>query len=650
MFETYTTVREYNTSHSMSDTSRTITSKTKLHKPPDNESWSKRWYFLILPLAPIVPMVIFICVFYNRQSWKWAAKSPEEYLSYDTCNAQDGSMMERLFTIDITYGNYGFAKVKVVDLAWDTLIAQAGRALHVYILYRHVAKKFLICFMEYSSVTYENYIAVIFSRAWWGTLKFFLGRLSRQNKFPISMAIFGFVYLITYTFFFSAIWSAATGYISPAERAYQMPDSTYLPLNSPHLALCWKIDSGRLGLSAGHVELGPDFSMLEPWLYKSSKNGRWSMLEYPDNSPYKAPGNRQLNPARVKRGAAEAYETADKRTSPDEYDAETAFRGWTRTIWDNIGPAGMGLDSPQSSISQDIFSYAFTTRMFQVVFNATGLNFTGYDTPINLNATDALTVIDFTEKNKRVLDVTRENQLPGSMDFYQFHYVNWVNHSQNLGEDIKLFNTWPISTDPDSYVINNTVRARGGTIPYNSTFSFNGTDYSLDAPFLDIGHGCSHPYNYFTALGNCVCYNGEPITYPWYSDDNLVCLDSPRYVWGFSSFMIFLAAILELIWVIFAILIRGYCQWSSQLMKYPRVKRAGFVWEVLEISEAMRRDLGDQDSMTHEKILRECLSRQDRIGYAIDLDSCGVLQGVNIISRSQGTNTTIGRLDKNSTL
>ncbi|ETS80267.1 hypothetical protein PFICI_07796 [Pestalotiopsis fici W106-1] len=639
-------VFDYGFGRAASSIASTTESDAKVCDPSDQGSWSRWWHFLLLPIAFTLPMVIYICVFYNRQSWKWKAPSPEEYHSYDTCNVQDGSALERWVAIDITYGNYGFATVKVIDLAWDTLIAQAGRAFHVYILYQHVARRVLTCFMECSSVTYENYISVIFSRSWLGTLKFFLGRFSRQNKIPVSLSIFGLAYMIVYTFFFSTVWSAATGYISPSERAYQMPDSTYLPLNSPHLALCWMIDSGRLGLEQGHVELGPDFSMLEPWLYKSSQEGRWSELGILEKSASETPKYGQYQQSRVKRSTTQAgYE----KKNPDAYEDEKAFRGWYRTIWDNIGPSGMGLDSPQSDISKEIFSYAFTTRMFQVVFNATGLNITGYDTPINLNTTDATAVIDLMEESYSVVDVTRENQLPESLEFNQFHYVDWANHSQDNLHDIKLFNTWPMYATPDSYVINDTIRP-SGVIPYNSTFTFNGTEYSLEAPFLDIGHGCSHPYNYFTALGNCVCYNGEPITYAWYSDDNVVCLDSPRYVWGFSSFIVFIAAILELVWVIFAIMIRGYCQWWSELMKYPRVKRAGLVWAILEISEAMKRDLDDEGGMTHERILRQNLSNQDNIGYATHVDEHGIVQGVQIVSRSQRTNTVINPLDKDSML
>ncbi|KAI1864463.1 uncharacterized protein JN550_009020 [Neoarthrinium moseri] len=547
--------------------------------------------------------------------------------------------------MDLVYGNYGFATAKVIDVAWDTLIAQAGRVFHGYIFYRHVAKKVLICYMEYSTVTYEDYISVLFSQSWPGTLKFFFGTLFCRYRIRAWFLLIGLTYMLLYTFLFSTIWSAASGYISPAERAYQMPDGTFLPLATPHLALCWKIDSARLGLAPGHVELGPDFSTLQPWLFKSSAKGSWSELELfqkynsevPQPKPNSAKREEPLYP----------YKPGKPTLSAD--DDRFAFRGWYRSIWDNIGPAAMGLDYPASLMSKEIFSYAFTRRMLQVVFNSTGVNTTGSNTVINLPEADTTAAVDLIDTRFYTkylsVDVGREDELPEVLEFLDFKHVDFATNSEEETQHMKLFNTWPMLAYLKPYILNDSMSGPG-IVPYNSTLSFNGTEHALDAPFLDIGFGCSHPYNYFTALGNCVCYNGEPLTIDWYQDSNMACLDSPRYVWGFSSFIVFIGLLCELIWIIFAICIRGYCQWWSVLMKYPRVKRAGVVWNVLELAEALNRDLEVDRASLREDILRKSLKTRDSIGYEADVDAFGRLKDLHIVSRKPSTGILSKRKDK----
>lgn len=46
-----------------------------------------------------------------------------------------------------------------------------------------------------------------------------------------------------------------------------------------------------------------------------------------------------------------------------------------------------------------------------------------------------------------------------------------------------------------------------GQMPYNSKLWLNGGAISLDAPFVDVGYGCSGG-NGFVSLGNYICYRG----------------------------------------------------------------------------------------------------------------------------------------------
>lgn len=131
-------------------------------------------------------------------------------------------------------------------------------------------------------------------------------------------------------------------------------------------------------------------------------------------------------------------------------------------------------------------------------------------------------------------------------------------------------------------------------------------------------------------MGNCICFDGEPITYDWYHDNNMACMPPKLYIWGLSSYVTFVGLVLELIWIVLALWVRGYTQWWSSLMKHRQVKTAGLIRNVMEVGPALVRDL-DGDEVSLEGDLAEKLQRCRRIGYKGEFHENGKLLSLKIV-------------------
>lgn len=100
------------------------------------------------------------------------------------------------------------------------------------------------------------------------------------------------IYALSYTLFFSLLWSTATSYLSLSHRLYAMQNGDIVPLNTRDLALCWVLDGSRFDATDDYIEVGPDFSALgtlttpynytktEPCLNVSSTEDRYPDLRH----------------------------------------------------------------------------------------------------------------------------------------------------------------------------------------------------------------------------------------------------------------------------------------------------------------------------------------------------------------------------------
>lgn len=180
----------------------------------------------------------------------------------DKLGDSESPAITQAFDLDLTFGNFTFTHAKILDVAWDTAIGQGGRLLHGWILYRCVMRRLLIHAMEYYCVTYRYYLTISWSRASFESLYVILRDCFLMQGIASFLCTLLLIYALSYTLFFSLLWSTATGYLSLSHRLYAMSDGNIVPLNTRDLALCWVLDGSRFGSADDRIEIGPDFSTL----------------------------------------------------------------------------------------------------------------------------------------------------------------------------------------------------------------------------------------------------------------------------------------------------------------------------------------------------------------------------------------------------
>lgn len=114
-----------------------------------------------------------------------------------------------------------FARAKLLDLAWDTVLGQGGKFLHSWILYRVVASQ-ITWMMEYSSVPYHFQLDLLFSTVSVSAIVSSLRFLSMRRPIRAVLTAVWLILAISYILAFSSIWGAATGYLNPSTPAYRM--------------------------------------------------------------------------------------------------------------------------------------------------------------------------------------------------------------------------------------------------------------------------------------------------------------------------------------------------------------------------------------------------------------------------------------------
>lgn len=204
------------------------------------------------------------------------------------------------------------------------------------------------------------------------------------------------------------------------------------------------------------------------------------------------------------------------------------------------------------------------------------------------------------------------------------------------GQDVEPLEDW---WDPDlgeqfayqaDFILDDTIAPGPAVVPYNSTFFLNGTEYELAAPFVKFGEECGPHNSYYTSMGSCVCYRGEPIAYDWDNQDNLFCVGKGEYAWGFSSYVTLAGLVLEAVWAIVCWAMWLDANVNSGLLKSRR-RASGFVRNALDLADAVNRDLGLRTCAHSDKELVEALDRCDDVGFTVvyeaDHAHIGVVHG-----------------------
>ncbi|KAI0005680.1 hypothetical protein F4779DRAFT_597981 [Xylariaceae sp. FL0662B] len=516
------------------------------------------------------------------------------------CTDQSGDSAEQAFHLDLTFGNFTFAQAKFIDITWDTTVGQGGRLLHGWILYCTVIYPLLVFGMETSHVTYDYYITLSFSWVSLETLWTVLSTLGSMRSYSVVICSILTVYCLGYTIFFPVIWSAATGYINQAHKLYAMPQGDVISLNSEDLALCWVLDSARLGLSGDnpHVEIGPNFSSIQS-VTQSYK--------YTDN---------QL-----------CFDDSDYRQKP--IGLKYTPGGWnvntSTTIWDHLRDYdghNVLFDSHPGQSSRnfaDIRAYALTTQLLQMSLNTT--EWLSHGPEASLNSTQFSNATTNGKISWLSTNTSNCAQADNNALFQHLEAPEYLASSQlrsgtsNVSiVDMVPFNEAAFEKAQWSHFdINNTVSLDLGVLPYNSTFWLDDKPISLSAPFLDFGYKCSGN-TAFTSLGNCVCYKGEPIAPDLLSNEKAICNTAPGYVWGFSSYLTRLGLILEAVWMACCFICYLRLSLRSELMSKEPIRTAGAMRLALDCSEAARHDIGPEVDHLPESTLKKRLT-EFKISY-----------------------------------
>jgi hypothetical protein len=120
---------------------------------------------------------------------------------------------------------------------------------------------------------------------------------------------------------------------------------------------------------------------------------------------------------------------------------------------------------------------------------------------------------------------TPPKDLPKTLFGWQY---TGIGQDQDDVELIDDYPDWKIQAYQATFVLDDGIAPGPGIVPYNSSIWFSNRTQSLSGPFLEIGKGCVGHTNYFTRLGSCICYRGQPITRDWYTNENLICVNKRR--------------------------------------------------------------------------------------------------------------------------
>jgi hypothetical protein len=503
-----------------------------------------------------------------------------------------------------------FTQAKLIDIAWDAVVGQGGRFLHGWLLYR-VASQSTSWLLEYSALPYVYQVDMQFSTVSLTALASAIRLACRGQRLRVMLTATWFTFAITYVLGFSTLWSAATSSVVASEAMFRMPDQSLVSLDSSLLQLCWSVD-GERALPANKVVLGPKLDSYQKdmlaLIVSNSPPMDWNI------DTYTGADHDYLNLIACEYGP-EAFENINLLTQ--EQDARTKLSiqfYFNRTL--NFSTAMDGtMNLPLTQLPGPDWSALTFVPRFAAIFS------TGDAPPTQLFATfPGLRFPGVGEPAPaRVVRVDPEKPVDkGDAGRAQ---------SANPAADSR-----PLTLYPTEYVVDPELarEPRPALVPYNSSLWLNGTMVPLAAPFLNLAvyrggwvnvsdednvddSTCSMTAS---ILGECACYKGEPLPSGWLSQDRLVCVSSPGYVWGFSSALTAMGLLLELIWAAGCWAVWFDAREHSRLGRRGRGS-IGQLRSALELAEAIGRDLGPHAAAYSDGRLRKYLARCPPVGYVV---------------------------------
>lgn len=217
--------------------------------------------------------------------------------------------------------------------------------------------------------------------------------------------------------------------------------------------------------------------------------------------------------------------------------------------------------------------------------------------------------------------------LPQTLLGWEFTGIGQVVPDEELVEDWLTGDIVPYHA---TFILDEDIAPGPGVVPYNSTIWFNDKASSLNAPFLEVGKACPGHIDFYTSMGNCVCYRGEPLTTDWYSE--LTCVNKRAYAWGFASLITLIGLCLEAIWVVGCWGVWLDANINSRLLLWRR-RGAGPLRGVLDLAESVKRDLGPDTCAYGDGQLAKELDKCEPVGYAVE-EMAGGVAHIGLVSES----------------
>ncbi|KAK7912244.1 hypothetical protein PG985_014725 [Apiospora marii] len=578
---------------SRNSTSRNDESNLSSMSAQSVSSWRRARPGLTLTLG-FIAFIVGAAVFHSKFPNYRPTGAPDVFDF--SCNDGADDPIEQKFALDLTFGSFTFSQAKTIDIVWDTVIGQGGRMLHGWILYRYVLHPFLVVLMEQFTVTPDFYISLSFSRSSIETLWTMLVYMFRRESITVFLCTWLVIYALGYTLLFSVIWAAATGYVSVSQNFYPMPDGEVVRLNSQNLSLCWVLDGARFGLKEPLVELGPDFANV----------GGSIKSVMPDS--VKEPNATTL-----------CFKDAHYENQILHYTAS----GWRLQNTTLVGSS--------SSNFRNIRDYSLTAQALRLAVS--GHHWQQEAEPVKA-VPNLWQYTNLTQKNvsaswwTNISSSCQDDHSPAftglgyAQSIVSPQYFSDQNTSLGMKADLRPFNLSGLDKAYWSRFVHNSSIAQNNlsALPYNSTIWLNDTAIKLDAPFLDVGHGCYSP-SPFTGLGNCVCYKGQPIPVHFIAKEQAICRTVPGAVWGFSAFLTRLGLYLEASWMACCVICYGIMLLSSRVMKKDLIWTTSTRRSALVFSRAVRDIKGEGlDQLNEEEIASRLKGTQ--FGYPRQSVSC----------------------------
>ncbi|KAI0862782.1 hypothetical protein F4860DRAFT_522769 [Xylaria cubensis] len=526
------------------------------------------------------------------------ALAPVKAINDDSCLAKATWFESRFFINVVVRERLSFTEAKLTDLAWDTLIGQGLRFFHAWWLYQVATHVVTYC-LEKSGLTYDLLLAVLFRTDSFSSLIAAIGMTSGKNWKKCRLYGAWLTFAIGYILVFPTIWAASTGYANSSITAYNLSDKAYVPIDSENLTLCWVADDVRLsGFLEETIIIGPTFT--DAYGFNES--------EVPGpRTPWRLPPSSHFK---------DIFFCKSKTQAPC-----------------GINPSQLIKSDAQTKHSiQNYFHSSNTTEPG----NTSRIINSLIKLPANYTPNDVSTM------NWMHLKTHTYNQEWDGLFFYDkedFSPPRDVWTSPGFPDILigsQFSETFPSSNEATFYLNHSwlTYPYLGpGIVPYNSTLMLKNKTLPLPAPFLTFGIGGFDCSWWNSSTGECPCYLGKPLPANWAISDQYVCISEPGYFWGFSSFILTAAVVLEATWIIGCWVARWHTTIGSNLIEHNR-RNVGTVRHILDLAETINRDLGPNTSVYTDEELQGALLKCPPVGY--EVESKNGLKHVGLVTISHG--------------